>query len=87
MSRSERTQFNIRSAYARQRAHELARQTGMTASEVVEEALRAYVPGTESSAVGRLVRRGRILVLPASGRRITAKQAEEALNATRDERS
>ena len=86
MARSERAQFNIRSAYARRRANELARQTGMTAGEVVEEALRAYTPPPSAAPIGALVRRGPLLVLPAAGRRISAEEAEEALNSVREGR-
>ncbi|SDC26645.1 hypothetical protein SAMN05444678_102133 [Sphingomonas sp. YR710] len=83
MSRTISTQFNVRSSFARQRAHELARQTGMTATQIVEEALRAYVP-PKTAPVGRLVRRGSILVLPGSGRTITLEGANAALEAVRN---
>ena len=84
MPRTARDQFNIRSAYARQRAHDLARQTGMTASQVVEEALRTYAPNPQGP-VGRLVRKGALLVLPAAGQKVTLDQAEAALDAVRDD--
>ncbi len=84
MPRTARDQFNIRSTYARQRAHEIARETGMTASQVVEEALRAYAPDLDAP-VGRLVRKGPLLVLPADGRRIGLDDVEEALRALREE--
>ncbi len=84
MPRAERDQFNIRSAYARRRAHDIARETGMTASQVVEEALRAYTPEPGGPA-GRLVRKGPLLVLPAHGRKIGFDEAEEALRSLREE--
>ena len=85
MPRHDNAQLNIRSAFARARAHEIARRTGMTATEVIEDALRGYVPAAEPKQVGALVRRGPLLVLPASGRRrISLAEANAALDATRD---
>jgi hypothetical protein len=84
MPRTERTQFNVRSAFARRRAHELAKLTGMTATEVVEDALRAYVPPATAAKVGRLVARGPVLVLPAAKSKVSLAQANAALEATRE---
>ena len=84
MSRADHVQLNVRSAFARERAQELARLTGMTATQVVEEALRAYVPPVDTPTVGRLVRRGRLLVMPAHGRTISLQAANEALERTRE---
>lgn len=84
MSRADHVQFNVRSAFARARARELARLTGMTATEIVEEALRAYVPPGLTREAGRLVRRGRLLVRPAEGETIGLDAANEALDRTRD---
>lgn len=84
MSRIEQTQFNVRSAFARKRAHELAKRTGMTATEVVEDALRGYVPPATATKVGRLVRRGPVLVRPAAGSKVSLKDANAALNAARE---
>ena len=84
MSRAERSQFNIRSSIARQRANALAKLTGMTATDIVEDALLGYVPPAAAVAVGRLVRRGPILVRPAHGRKISLKQAAAALDAVRE---
>jgi hypothetical protein len=85
MSRQDTAQLNIRSAFARQRAHEIARRTGMTATEVIEDALRGYVPATEPTQVGALVRRGPVLVRPASDRRrVSLAEANQALAAARD---
>jgi len=56
-----------------------------TTTEVVEDALRGYVPPAEPKPVGALVRRGPILVLSAKGgRRISLAEAEAARRATRD---
>jgi hypothetical protein len=84
MARTNPVQFNVRSAFARQRAHELAKLTGLTATEVVEDALRGYVPPGVQSKAGRLVRRGSILVLPDDGAAVTFAEAEVALNAARE---
>lgn len=84
MPRSEPAQFNVRSAFARTRARELAEQTGMTATQVVEDALRGYVPPGATAPVGRLIRRGPILVAPAQGRSIGLEDANAALDAVRE---
>ena len=84
MSRTAHVQFNVRSAFARTRAHELAKLTGMTATQVVEEALRGYVPPGAAMTTGRLVQRGPILVRPSEGDKITLVEADAALNAVRE---
>ena len=84
MSRTAQVQFNVRSAFARTRAYELAKLTGMTATQVVEDALRGYVPPGAVMTAGRLVRRGRILVRPFEGEKISLVEAEAALNAVRE---
>ncbi|MEO8926105.1 MAG: hypothetical protein ABI306_02980 [Caulobacteraceae bacterium] len=83
MARAEPIQFNVRSAFARARAHELARATGMTATQVVEDALRGYAPPGAAVAVGRLIRCGPILVAPAKGKSVNLKEANAALKAVR----
>jgi hypothetical protein len=84
MARTENAQLNVRSAYARKRTQELAKLTGMTATEVVEDALRGYVPPAPIVAAGKLVRRGAILVRPADGRKVSLKKANAALDASRE---
>ncbi len=83
MPRADNAQLNIRSAYARNRAREIARCTGMTTTEIVEDALRGYVPPATSEPVDGLVRRGRVLVKSAQGRHVTQDEADQALEAVR----
>ncbi len=86
--------LHIRSRFARERAAELARRTGMTEVQVVEEALRAYAPPVaderppEEPPPGRLVRRGRFLVMPAEEGEpaITVAEVEAAIEEIRNER-
>jgi hypothetical protein len=84
MARVHNTQLNVRSSFARTRAHELARLTGMTATQVVEDALRGYVPPSAPAAVGGLVARGPILVRPRRGPVISLDEANAALDAVRE---
>lgn len=83
MPRSANPQLNVRSRYARERAAELARATGMTATQVVEEALRAFIPPPGSEVPQGLVRRGKLLVLKAQGPAVTQAQSEAAIEAVR----
>lgn len=84
MPRADNTQLNIRSAYARNRVREIARGTGMTATEVIEDALRGYVPQAAPTPVEGLVRRGPVLVKPAQGQHVTQAQADQAPQAVRE---
>ena len=84
MPRADNAQLNIRSAYARNRVREIAHGMGMTATEVIEDALRGYVPPAALAPVEGLIRRGPILVKPAGGRHVTQAQADQALQAVRD---
>jgi hypothetical protein len=84
MPRSSQAQLNVRSAYARARAHELARLTGMTATQVVEEALRGFVPPGAQARSDGLVRRGPILVKPDRRATISQDQADAALAEVRE---
>ncbi len=83
MPRADNAQLNIRSAYARNRTREIARRTGMTTTEIVEDALRGYVPPVASEPVAGLVQRGPVLVKPAQGRHVTQDEADQALEAVR----
>ncbi len=85
MARTNEAQLNIRSAYARERSTQLARATGMTATQVIEEALRAYSPPPTSAPRGRLVRRGPLLVM-TGGKPVTLEETNAAIEAARTER-
>jgi len=84
MARSDQAQLNIRSRYARERAAELVRATGMTAAQVVEEALRAYNPPKTVVPEG-MARRGPILV-GLGGVSFTREEAIAALDDAREDR-
>ena len=77
----------VRSDFAHRRAHELARATGLSTTEVVEAALRAYEPpvGEEDLPPG-LVREGRFLVL-TGGPRLTNEDVLAAIDEAREERA
>lgn len=83
MTRRDATQLNIRSSFAKKRTRELAKRTGMTAAQIVEDALRGYVPLVALAPVGRLEQRGRILVCQSGKRKITLREANAALDAER----
>jgi hypothetical protein len=82
MARTDPGQFNVRSARAR--AHDLAKRTGITVTQVVEEALRGHVPPGTTVDVDRLARRGPILVLPSGGATISLSEADAALDEVRE---
>ncbi len=84
MPRADKAQLTIRSAYARNRARDIARRTGMTTTEIVEDALRGYVPPATSEPVDGLVWRGPVLVKPAQGRHVTQDEADQTLEAVRE---
>jgi len=85
MPRQQTDQLNVRSAFARARVQAIARQTGMTAAAVIEDALRGYTPPAEAAPPPGLVRRGPLLVRPMGGRRrVSLAEAEAALAASRD---
>lgn len=89
MPRQTTQQLNIRSAFAHARVREIAERTGMTATEIVEDALRGYVPPGVPERTDRLVRKGPLLVLPArpGAPTITLEETNAILHAIREERS
>jgi hypothetical protein len=94
MPRQENAQLNIRSAFARARVQELVAATGMTAPQIVEDALRGYVPPALPPAEERppappgMEWRGKLLVhLPRPGQKmVTLAQTNRAINAIRNRR-
>ena len=86
MARSDTAQLNIRSRFARERAAELARRTGMTTTQVVEEALRAFSPpGAPLPETPDLVRKGPLLVL-VGGDSVTPAEVQAAIDQDRESR-
>jgi len=83
MSRREAAQLNIRSTFARDRVREIAERTGMTATEIVEDALRGYVPPAQDPPPHGLIRKGPLLVHRGHGRIITHEETEAAIEAAR----
>ncbi len=86
MAPAKSTQLNIRSRFARERAAGLARATGMSVTQVVEEALRTYQPPGRASPAGRLVRAGRLLVMPAQGEAVSSEEADALIDEIRGDR-
>lgn len=82
MARTETAQINIRSTFVRDRVSALARRTGMTATQIVEEALRAYAPPVVDPLHGRLIRKGPLLVM-TGGKRVTRTESNAAIEAAR----
>ena len=88
MSRAE-PQFNIRSRFVRERATLRARKLGVSATKVVEDAMRAYEEAhpIEDELPPGLERKGRLLVLSREGRpTVTLEQALADEQEGRDER-
>lgn len=86
MTQAEPTRLNIRSRFARKRAAALARETGMTLTQVVKEALRAYQPARGTPGHETLTPKAGILVKPRTGRTVSSAEVEAALVEGRDER-
>lgn len=70
------TQLSVRSRFARGRASTLAKVTGMSITQVVEDALRAYQPARTLSRPGGLIEKAGILVKPKGAVEITHSQVE-----------
>jgi hypothetical protein len=56
----------------------------MTATQIVEDALRAYVPPGVREAAGNLVRRGPLLVRRSTGAPVSLEEANAALDNARE---
>lgn len=86
MAINAQPQLNVRSRFARDRAAAIARETGMTTTQVVEEALRAYVPPMPDSPTPNLMRRGKLLVHRPTGSTITLDELNAEIEAVREGR-
>ncbi len=86
MTPSTQRQLNIRSQFARERAAGLAKATGMTVTQVVEEALRAYQPPALPAPFGSLQRAGRILVMKSAGPMVSSADVDQTIDDIRNER-
>ena len=82
MGRTQTAQINIRSAFVRDRVSALVQRTGMTATQIVEDALRAYIPPVADQELSRLTRKGLLLVM-TGGNRVTRKETEATIEAIR----
>ena len=91
MGRKSTAHLNIRSDFAKARATEIARETGMSVTQVVEDAVRAYTPQpvfepvVEEVLPEGLIRMGRLLVLKGhGGPKITMEQTNRMIEESRD---
>jgi hypothetical protein len=75
-------QLNVRSVFARTRATQLAKRTGMSTVQVVEEALRAYQPPTAIRA-GGLIEKNGLLVKRKGRAQIAQRQVDVELDELR----
>lgn len=73
-------QLNVRSVFARTRATQLAKRTGMSTVQVVEEALRAYQPPPAAIRAGGLIEKNGLLVKRKGRARITQRQVDLELD-------
>lgn len=58
-------------------------KTGMTTTQVVEEALRAYLPAPEARVPAGLLRKGAFLVKPTNGQPMSLENVNAALDGVR----
>lgn len=76
-------QLSVRSGFARARAANLAKVTGMTITQVVEDALRAYQPASRAVRPGTLIEKRGVLVKPKRDAELTHLQVETELDSIR----
>jgi hypothetical protein len=86
MPRANNTQLTIHSAFALAKAREIAEATGMSVTEVLEDALRSYMPSASRAVAARLVRRGPVWVVQVGGASVGLDDANFALEAERETR-
>lgn len=84
MATARAPQLNIRSAFARERATELAVAMGVTTTEVVEQALRVFRPPPPEVLPDGVRREGWLLVLSNGGHQITLDDVNAAIDADRN---
>lgn len=68
MAQARQSQVNIRSDFAAERIRTLSERTGMTVTEVVEEAVRGYTPPGAGEAPEGMEWAGPFLVFKTEGR-------------------
>lgn len=73
-------QLSVRSPFARARVSRLAKITGMTITQIVEDALRAYQPAPRLVRPGGLIEKDGILVKRKGEAEITGRQIETELD-------
>jgi hypothetical protein len=73
-------QLNVRSVFARTRATQLGKRTGMSTVQVVEEALRAYQPAPVAIPAGGLIEKHGLLVKRKGRAQITQAQIDAELD-------
>ncbi len=76
-------QLNVRSRFARARASQLAKATGMSVTQVVEDALRAYQPARQIIRPAGLIEKAGLLVKPKGRFEITQLQVDAELEKIR----
>lgn len=76
-------QLNVRSRFARARASQLAKATGMTVTQVVEDALRAYQPARQVVRPAGLIEKAGLLVKPKGRFDVTQLQVDAELETIR----
>jgi hypothetical protein len=76
-------QLNVRSRFARTRASQLAKATGMSVTQVVEDALRAYQPARQLARPAGLIEKAGLLVKPKGRFDVTQLQVETELEKIR----
>jgi hypothetical protein len=81
-TKEHKPQLSVRSKFASARASKLAKLTGMTITQIVEDALRAYQPPTRI-VPGGLIAKGGLLVKPKSRAEITQLHVDAELEKIR----
>ena len=76
-------QLNVRSQFARARASQLAKATGMSITEVVEDALRAYQPARQVVRPAGLIEKAGLLIKPKGSFEVTQLQVDAELEKIR----